>query len=1028
MKNKRSIRSAFKNYIIISVIFFLLIICFTLVFLLLYLKVEANKLFVYLGLSLDAFCILICAIVLTIFTVRLSSVFYKDMYTVTNRNIKKLTNNEKNLELFNSIRYEEIQNLNDSLVSLNTQLDKNLLLSKSNDYSSLDLDYEDRELSLVKEESFHKKIIEIVSQTNAYRNILLQGYYEFENDAKLSPEESKQLLLLLKQSFEGYDNLLFSMSSLQRGIYCYIPMIDSISDVKDRMSSIQKDASLIRQKLDGNVEILPLKFAFVCYPFSNIEDLFSDIHFAMRMPNMINGYLPNRVINMSDNKLIMREAMNLNNMTKILSTISSLSSMSSNPLRELKTSLNNLNAYLNIDTSGVAILDELSSTYHVLFASGNNKINCLSEGNEVYLPLVLTLDDIKDNDQSYFASNRKHVYPRLGEIFDRNGIQSGFFYIIHDGEKKLRGLVYFVNSDKDMPIDSYLRETLYVIASRIGDYTLSSRRISRLKDEENITAALLKLSDYCMYKINPNNYQLTHISDGIKDALYGSCEVGDLCYKTLFKKDSPCEKCPLFTGKKMKEKLEPYKVEVSMTLNTDKVKQDECVMLIKRVRDDSYIDEPYDHDLLVNSYYALIQSMKNAYLLSSRGYLLLLKIDNLMELLQKYGSEPINKAMRIFANRIREEEKVSNVYYFKPDCFALLLSDYGQNDIINKIEAIYELNKESFFEDTTSKFSITYLPISYPQGYPSEIDFLRHCENYYLRGKYETKKNFIYFDENGYSRSASKNDFMLSVIDDKFSNKDFTVSLQPILNSENQKIVSAELLLRLADEYRKITFNTDELIKVAAKNGKIGLISSSLLEFLGELYQKYGVPYFKPYGFNSLTINTDYSYLADEELSTKIEDMLNKYHMPSDFLGFEITEKEIYDHYDDMKKFTKNITSIGVKVICDRYSGEYLSFDRLKDLGVSQFKIDRKDTMYIDTDKNKYLMVKSLLEAAKPYEIKACLIGVENMIQFKMIKEIDPSAYVQGFAFYRPLESHDLVETIRKNNSIIRTIARDITK
>jgi hypothetical protein len=117
---------------------------------------------------------------------------------------------------------------------------------------------------------------------------------------------------------------------------------------------------------------------------------------------------------------------------------------------------------------------------------------------------------------------------------------------------------------------------------------------------------------------------------------------------------------------------------------------DDVIMLAKRLPDENLpMENPYDPNLLVNSYYTLIQTMKNAYYLNNRGYLLLLKFDNLMEIVSKYGSEPATQGLRVFADKLRGLETISNVYYYKPDTLAIVLSDYGQIDVVNECEAIY---------------------------------------------------------------------------------------------------------------------------------------------------------------------------------------------------------------------------------------------------------------------------------------------------------------------------------------------------
>jgi EAL domain-containing protein (putative c-di-GMP-specific phosphodiesterase class I) len=65
-------------------------------------------------------------------------------------------------------------------------------------------------------------------------------------------------------------------------------------------------------------------------------------------------------------------------------------------------------------------------------------------------------------------------------------------------------------------------------------------------------------------------------------------------------------------------------------------------------------------------------------------------------------------------------------------------------------------------------------------------------------------------------------------------------------------------------------------------------------------------------------------------------------------------------------------------------------------------------------------MVRSLLEAAKGSDITAGLIGVENMEQYKMIHEINNDSYLQGYAFFKPMDKGSLVDVVRKTNTALK--------
>ena len=48
--------------------------------------------------------------------------------------------------------------------------------------------------------------------------------------------------------------------------------------------------------------------------------------------------------------------------------------------------------------------------------------------------------------------------------------------------------------------------------------------------------------------------------------------------------------------------------------------------------------------------------------------------------------------------------------------------------------------------------------------------------------------------------------------------------------------------------------------------------------------------------------------------------------------------------------------------------------------------------------------------------MKASIVGVENIDQFLLIKEVGVDVLLQGFYFFRPLEKQALIETLRGTN------------
>lgn len=409
--------------------------------------------------------------------------------------------------------------------------------------------------------------------------------------------------------------------------------------------------------------------------------------------------------------------------------------------------------------------------------------------------------------------------------------------------------------------------------------------------------------------------------------------------------------------------------------------------------------------------------MDDLYSAGARGYLLVLRIDNMEALIKDAGSEGYLFILRQFISNLKMiKVSNSNIFHYSTQAIAILMPEIGQRDIINFIEKIYDVSKQKYESNSVEySFDLTYLPYTFPQQYATGEDFLKYVLRHFNSLNYTINKDMITLPDSDYSRSASRNEFMLSVIDDQFGNKTFSVALQPFVKAGDKAIYGAELLIRLSDNYRNSVLDAFELIRVAGRNGKISLISNALIKYIGEIYKQYGLTVFKISGFQRLTINTDYSFFEDPNFFKTLFDVFTEYSFQRDFLGFEITEREVYQHLSDFKKMAKGILNHHIVLICDQYSGEFLSIDTLKELGFTEMKIGRSLVGDIEINPKHWNEIMSLDKLAQEHDMRICFVGVENADQYVMLRDMDKNCYCQGYHFYKPLEDYKLIEELRKN-------------
>ena len=946
------------------------------------------------------------------FVRKFNELFVNGLYGITITNYQNIAEHEGKLKEYPTDSYDEFFELNDTINILKSELDYATLIAQENSFKHINLDYLDVERNVISLRSFKKNLDAIIFASQNYRNVLVEIYYELNEDI-LTPHELDYLVTLMRKNFSDYDSLLFAISEDHRSLFMYFPRIDSLSKIQEQLEATIKSATINKRTPDGATHLIA-HFALVCYPFSDIKEIFSDLQYAKRQGEIINIYLPNRIAAVNDNR-ILKNTMNLNMMSKLMAPLLNLDLSLQNSeknRKEVEQVIRNIRTYFNLDYAGIISYDEVSGSYYFSFQDQNKEIAPLSPNGKIEKEFAFAMNAAKDENDSYYFSCRSHANAPLGRHLDRVGLQSGLYYVLHEDDLIL-GAVYFFNRYNEFHIDSYVQEALVFLCDKIGTILLGERRDEEVNNSYQEIDSLLKLSEFSTYRISHEDYSLLRCSTTLKN-IFPNVTLREKCYKTLYGLDKPCRDCPLLTGNKKVSQVEEFHYETSLVLANRNSKYH--VMTLKNIGKEEG-EQRYHPDLLINSYSSLVEALTNCYAINGKGYLLLLRIDNLSDLVSDLGPEGYLSMVREFTQRIKKKHNsLENIYFFNNQTLAVLCTEYGQIDIVNECEDIYDISQTKHAnEENTNKISVTYLPIGYPRAYPNAVSVLKQAEQFANRGKYEINKNFIYFDDSSYTRSASRDDFMLSVVEEAFGNNTYNVNLQPFVDAKTKQIYGAELLLRIADDYRKITFRTDLLIKVAAEHDKIGMISKSLLEYIGSLYREYSTAIFATAGFKRLSLNTDYSFFTDKNFFNDTKAFIDNLRITRNFLCFEIPESDIANHYGEFEKITNQLKDLHIVSVCDQYTGRFLSLEAIKKVGFDEVKISRNIVNHIDSDRQRLNDLKVLLNSVKEVGLRSSIVGVENIDQYLLIKEIDDTCLLQGFYFHRPLEKQALIEAIRGN-------------
>lgn len=1015
MKNKKRVHSI-KSYLVIYTISFVVSILLFAVAAIIMSLIAYNrddKQLIMVEMIVLPCLFAIVGIVLIISIIRIYKGVYKGLYLTSKNIIEDVAEDKKVFKRYPKGMTKEFDALNESVELVETHLNNLVIYSKNIDYKTLNLEYANPELNIISYASFSEKIPEIIMLSQAYRNAFLHVSYGDKISTLLGLSEA-EIVRNLHNIF-NYSNILIADTYDHTGFYVYVPQVDSMNRLKEEIELFSKGTSMIKNTPNGKSLVIA-KISAVVYPFSDMEDILSDLRYAARQGKAVNIYLPDRM-NKKDNKQVMHGSLSLNNATQQIANIAAIKSYeesSTNIKANIKKQISAFAAFINADYAGVVVRDDKIDRYQNLIVVNHKEDDFIKEDDFMDASVLKVLSEVADRDGTYYFSTRSHLNRELGNILDKFFINSGHLYVFSDNNGPL-GMVFFINRHRDSMLDSYIRECAFAISYQVGAIIKTANQENRIKEAEERSDLIMKLTNYMVYGVDKRTFEIAYASSTFID------QFGDVnkkvCYKAIYGLSKPCPNCPLVHNKKMRSEINGENFETSLALKG--TKENVSRLLMKAVDAEELEHNRFDSDLLINSFYSLHEDLKNAFIANGKGYLLLLSIENYKELVEKYGNEGYCQYLRKFTDILNERlPRKYSFYVYNNNTIAMIIPNIGRTEIIDLAEKIYPFTKAPFIEIDDKEFSpmnLNYVAVKYPQQYSAEDDLLRHVDSVFNSYNHEDHIDQIYFESYDYFRSASRREFINEVIDKSFSEGSFKVKLQPMINSLSKQIMGAELLIRLNDDYRNMAISADEVIKVAAQENKIGMISDALTNYIGDMYTKYGSTIFKQHGFTRLSINTDYSYFSDPDFLDKICELFNKYRLPNNFLAFEITEKELSEHFDFFRNNNYKIKQIGVYLVADQYTGEHLSLDKIKALGISEIKIPRSIVKDIDVNKDNLNQVTELLIGAGKVGVKSSVVGVENKDQYFLIRDIAKDTIMQGFYFYAPLEQLELIEALKIN-------------
>lgn len=238
------------------------------------------------------------------------------------------------------------------------------------------------------------------------------------------------------------------------------------------------------------------------------------------------------------------------------------------------------------------------------------------------------------------------------------------------------------------------------------------------------------------------------------------------------------------------------------------------------------------------------------------------------------------------------------------------------------------------------------------------------------------------------------------IIKNAITNDGFEVYYQPIYSTTDDKVNSAEALIRLKD--KKYNYISPEIfIPAAEKNGMIIQIGDFVLESVCKFIASEN---FKQAGLEYIEVNLSVYQCMEPDLVYKVQNCVNKYGISPKQLNFEITESASEQGAIILKNIAK-LSELGFHFSLDDYGIGYSNIRRIITLPLNIIKFDKT---FVREAKNPQMkiVIKNSIDMIKEMNKKIVVEGIETSEMLETFSDLSVD-FIQGYYFSKPLPENE---------------------
>ncbi|WP_374355579.1 EAL domain-containing protein [Chitinimonas sp.] len=376
---------------------------------------------------------------------------------------------------------------------------------------------------------------------------------------------------------------------------------------------------------------------------------------------------------------------------------------------------------------------------------------------------------------------------------------------------------------------------------------------------------------------------------------------------------------------------------------------------------------------------------------------LLIDLDRFQQINDTLGHPTGDRVLVEVAARLAEAVRDHDVVArLSGDEYALLLPGIPSTEALHTISRIHTVFDRRFeLDGRPLDLRASIGAASYPEHGSDAIDLLRCADLAMYRAKRGGERQAIY--DPSYRTFRQEHLSLLGDLQLAVERNELTVYYQPKVSLHTGEANEAEALVRWIHPERGFVPPGD-FIPFAEQTGYISEVTRWVLRHVMDeagRWAKAGAPV-------KVSVNLSTRDLLDPSLVAFVADGLARAGLPPALLCLEITESGFMEDPSHALGILKQLRGLGVGLAIDDYGTGFSSLAYLRQLPITELKIDRAFVLELDHNQSDAMIVRSTIELGHRLGLKVVAEGVETQAIVDVLRSMDCDL-IQGYFYSKPL-------------------------